>query len=205
MLSLPLATPLLAPVAHSQPQTVELSYDDGRALAVVDPVTGLLIHPLTGVVIDLENVLYDPVLATYIDAVTGALIPMDGSIPGLPVLQPDSAPPKTLEGFEGVASTTGEGSSVRVPLATASPEAPALPGAHAPPPDARGPATILSNHERDSQPGTPLPKRVRDQGGSHLVLTSPAAVIAGVVDAVLDGSHSLDRAQAGVTPDAPAP
>jgi hypothetical protein len=192
MLSLPLVAPVMSAAASPQSQLPALLSKNRRPVAVVDPVTGLLIHPLTGVVIDLANVIYDPTLGQYIDRTSGAIIPTDGSIPGLPLLQPSSPRP-------GIAESPG---SVNRQADKASP-LPATPRARARPAQ-QSPEAASDGESSPSPPAqqgllTPQPRAGRSDKNSTFLLPPPATVIASVVDLVLGDSETQRNSYTGAS------
>ncbi|MGH8909307.1 MAG: hypothetical protein ACRD0K_23140 [Egibacteraceae bacterium] len=192
MLSLPLVAPLVSAVANSQTQLPALSYANQRQIAVVDPVTGLLIHPLSGVGIDLADVVYDPGVGQYVDRVTGAIIPTDGSIPGLPLFAPGDPGSGIDEGAAGEAAPPSS-------AVTAVPQQPSLPsGSHQPGqavPDAGSLVVPPPSNLPRSSPIVTTGGNITD-----FSLPSPAAVIASVVDLVLGSSGSVEGDAAAPAP-----
>ena len=184
-----LATPLVSALAYPHRDQPGLSYRIERGLAVLDPVTGLLIHPITGLVINLTDVVYDTAIGEYVDPVTGAIVPTDGSIPGLTASPPeDTQPPESA--VDGVARPAGGG--LHSPATGEEPNlAPdSVPQRSVAP---SSPAPLQDSPQVAADAGTELispdvaPRRLITRNDS-----SPAKVIRSVVDLVLDGSESLE-------------
>ncbi|MGH8930405.1 MAG: hypothetical protein ACRDZO_07165 [Egibacteraceae bacterium] len=184
-----LSTPLMSALAYPHRDQPGLSYRIERRLAVLDPVTGLLIHPITGLVINLTDVVYDTAIGEYVDPTTGAIVPTDGSIPGLTasppedIQPPDSAADGTARMVGGGLHSPAVGDSTN-PVPDSVPQQSVAPSSPAPPQES--PQVVA-----DAGPGfistDASPRRLVTGNDS-----SPAKMIRSVVDLVLDGSEPFN-------------
>lgn len=177
----PLANPLVPALAFQGLERSGLSYRTQPGVAVLDPVTGWLIHPITGVVINLADVVYDVTIGQYVDPTTGAIVPADGSIPGLPAFSPtassgalDDLAPLVDSGLLPPAAGDSE-ASPREPETSAEPNAPVAPS-----------NGVEFSTSPDSSP--PPLESENDVVQPRSFISSPASTIVSVVDLVLDGS-----------------
>jgi hypothetical protein len=125
LLSLPLATPIVAAAAGSpfqplleknQPLSKSLSVRRpvARPVAVVDKATGQLVDPETGTVIDRTKAILDPATGKLIDPLTGAVIPSD-ALARPPVARPAAQP----QARRAAKSTKSQAASPKQPVSPA--------------------------------------------------------------------------------------
>jgi hypothetical protein len=183
------AHPLVSALANPRAQNFSTPSHTQEGIAVLDPVTGLLIHPITGVLIDLTRVVYDVALEQYVDPITGAIIPADGSIPGLPPLPVPNGPTASPEFLNDVARVVE--SILRSPANDGSAAAPSRSETSEELSDQEQSLTPDNGSGEPASPGSsqsPLVPGV-DDAGPTVLMSSPAKTIVSVVDLVLDDSN----------------